>query len=125
MISSLSAWVDLRDIGDDIARTGVLPGLTAMLKMLGYHWRDLKLGRQNGKHSGIADDASDDAIATLALAQAFLLPENHKELRFRQAPSFAEFPFIAIVESKNNVLPRPIVSGLGLIEMQLLLLCRR
>lgn len=41
-----SAWVDLRDIANDIASSvGVIPGLGPLLQHFGYHWKDIKPGR--------------------------------------------------------------------------------
>jgi hypothetical protein len=149
VIPYLSAWVDLRDIGSDITPLGVLPTLTGILKVFGYSWKSLKPGRQQARQldrqqdhqqdrqqdrqrdeikTGIADNASDDAVATLALAQAFLDPENQQKLSFRQAcsqiarfdkkghqtPSSIRSPFIATVESKDKMLPQPINSGIKL-----------
>lgn len=133
VIPYLSAWVDLRDIGSDIAPLGVLPTLTGILKVFVYSWKSLKPGHQQDHQqdeirTGIADNASDDAMATLALAQAFLNPENQQKLSFRQTcsqiarfdkkghqtPSSIRSPFIATVESKDKMLPQPISPGIKL-----------
>ncbi|KAL7799402.1 hypothetical protein V8C43DRAFT_302862 [Trichoderma afarasin] len=79
-----SAWVDLRDIAKDISSSvGVIPGLVSLLKIFGYHWKDIQPGRGDFV-GGIADNAGDDAVATCVLASALLDPENHDKLRFRQ-----------------------------------------
>lgn len=128
VIPYFTAWVDLRDIGSDTAPLGVLPTLTGVLKVFGYSWKSLKPGRPNGTSTGTADNASDDALATLALAQALLEPENQKKLRFRQAcshvarfdrkgyqdPILLRSPLIATVESRNRMLPQSIDSGMKL-----------
>lgn len=79
-----SAWVDLRDIAKDISSSvGVIPGLVSLLKIFGYHWKDIQPGRGD-LGGGIADNAGDDAVATCVLASALLDSENHEKLRFRQ-----------------------------------------
>ncbi|KAL6837636.1 hypothetical protein V8C40DRAFT_230461 [Trichoderma camerunense] len=79
-----SAWVDLRDICKDISSSvGVIPGLVSLLKIFGYHWKDIQPGRGD-LGGGIADNAGDDAVATCVLASALLDSENHEKLRFRQ-----------------------------------------
>jgi hypothetical protein len=121
------AWADLRDIGSDIAPLGVLPTLTGVLKVFGYSWKSLKPGRRDGTKTGTADNASDDALATLALAQALLEPENQQKLKFCQACShIARFDrkgyrdpslrrsLVASVESRNGILPQSIDSGMKL-----------
>lgn len=106
----------------------VLPTLTGVLKVFGYTWKSLKPGRRDGTSTGTADNASDDALATLALAQALLEPQNQQKLTFRQAcsqiarfdrkgyqdPGLPRFPFIATVESRNRMLPQSIDSGMKL-----------
>lgn len=80
-----SAWVDLRDIANDIASSvGVIPGLGPLLQHFGYHWKDIKPGRGKLGHGGTADNAGDDAVATCALAHALLSKENQGKLRLRQ-----------------------------------------
>ncbi|QYS97194.1 hypothetical protein H0G86_004425 [Trichoderma simmonsii] len=79
-----STWVDLRDIAKDISSSvGVIPGLVSLLKIFGYHWKDIQPGRGD-LGGGIADNAGDDAVATCVLASALLDSENHEKLRFRQ-----------------------------------------
>lgn len=128
VIPYLSAWVDLRDVGSDVAPLSVLPTLTGILKVFGYSWKSLKPGRQDGMRTGVADNASDDAMATLALAQALLEPENQQKLRFRQAcsqiarfdkkghrtPNLMRSPFTATVESRDKMLPQSVNSGIKL-----------
>ncbi|KAL6813478.1 hypothetical protein GGI42DRAFT_176020 [Trichoderma sp. SZMC 28013] len=84
VVPFFSAWVDLRDIGKDISLSvGVIPGLVSLLKIFGYHWKDIQPGRGD-RGGGIADNAGDDAVATCVLASALLDPENREKLRFRQ-----------------------------------------
>ncbi|KAL6829418.1 hypothetical protein J3E69DRAFT_238201 [Trichoderma sp. SZMC 28015] len=79
-----SAWVDLRDISKDISSSvGVIPGLVSLLKIFGYHWKDIQPGRGDFS-GGIADNAGDDAVATCVLASALHDSENRERLRFRQ-----------------------------------------
>ncbi|KAI1168559.1 hypothetical protein F5B18DRAFT_646346 [Nemania serpens] len=66
-----SSWMDIRDVGKDIASTRVLPGRVAMLHTFGYHWEDIKGSNQHGS----ADNAGDDAVSTLAMANGFFYPE--------------------------------------------------
>ncbi|KAH6887024.1 hypothetical protein B0T10DRAFT_607821 [Thelonectria olida] len=83
-IAFFSAWVDLRDIAKDVTSSvGVIPGLVSLLKIFGYHWKDIQPGKEKPS-DGIADNAGDDAVATCALANALLLSENQEKLRFRQ-----------------------------------------
>ncbi|KAI1751763.1 hypothetical protein F4782DRAFT_177292 [Xylaria castorea] len=76
-----SSWIDLRDIGKDIASARALPGRVSMLQTFGYHWKDIKGSNQYGS----ADNAGDDTVSTLAMANAFFYPENQDKLRSRVA----------------------------------------
>lgn len=77
-----SAWMDLRDIAQDITSSvGVIPGLVSLLQTVGYHWKDVQPGRGNC-NGGNADNAGDDAIATCALVTALLSSKNQEKLRF-------------------------------------------
>ncbi|KAM6476291.1 hypothetical protein HDV62DRAFT_402895 [Trichoderma sp. SZMC 28011] len=79
-----TAWVDLRDIAKDISSSiGVIPGLVSLLKIFGYHWKDIQPDRGD-LGGGLADNAGDDAVATCVLACALLDPEHQETLRFRQ-----------------------------------------
>lgn len=83
VIPYFSAWLDLREIAKDITSSvGVIPGLTSLLQIFGYHWKDIQPGK--GNNGGTADNAGDDAVATCALGSALFLPDNHEKLRFRQ-----------------------------------------
>ncbi|KAJ2979961.1 hypothetical protein NUW58_g7071 [Xylaria curta] len=76
-----SSWIDLRDIGKDIASAKVLPGRVSMLQTFGYYWKDIKGSNRNGS----ADNAGDDTVSTLAMANAFFYSENRDKLRSRVA----------------------------------------
>ncbi|KAI0120031.1 hypothetical protein GGR51DRAFT_6204 [Nemania sp. FL0031] len=76
-----SSWIDLRDIGKDIASAKVLPGRVSILQTFGYFWKDIKGSNGNGS----ADNAGDDTVSTLAIANAFFKPENQDKLRSRVA----------------------------------------
>ncbi|UKZ75392.1 hypothetical protein TrVFT333_003076 [Trichoderma virens FT-333] len=46
-IPFFSAWVDLRDIAKDVTSSvGIIPGLVSLLKIFGYHWKDLQPGEE-------------------------------------------------------------------------------
>ncbi|KAM0542209.1 hypothetical protein ACHAPJ_012901 [Fusarium lateritium] len=84
MMRFFSAWIDLRDIAADITSSvGVIPGLNTLLKVFGYHWKDITPGRRPS-NGGISDNAGDDAVATCALADALLLPKKQEKLKFQQ-----------------------------------------
>ncbi|KAI1118037.1 hypothetical protein F5Y14DRAFT_464130 [Nemania sp. NC0429] len=76
-----SSWIDLRDIGKEIASVKVLPRRVSMLQTFGYHWKDIKGSNRNGS----ADNAGDDTVSTLAIANVFFYPENQDKLRSRVA----------------------------------------
>ncbi|KAJ4308671.1 hypothetical protein N0V84_011965 [Fusarium piperis] len=78
-----SAWADLHDIAKDIAPVGKPPGLTSLLQLFRYHWKDVKPCRGDCG-GGVADNAGDDAVATCALADDLLLFANQEKLRLRQ-----------------------------------------
>ncbi|KAI0423564.1 hypothetical protein F5Y09DRAFT_327028 [Xylaria sp. FL1042] len=80
-IAYFSSWIDLRDIGKDIASAKVLPGRVSMHQNFGYHQKDIKGSNRNGS----ADNAGDDTVSTLAMANAFFYPENQDKLRSRVA----------------------------------------
>ncbi|KAL6786194.1 hypothetical protein J3E68DRAFT_421134 [Trichoderma sp. SZMC 28012] len=97
VIPFFSAWVDLRDIAKDITSSvGIIPGLVSLLKMFGYHWKDIQPGKKD-LDDGLADNAGDDAVATCALANALLDLENQEKLKFRQ-----ECGKIAGISTKRN-----------------------
>ncbi|KAI9172256.1 hypothetical protein HJFPF1_01753 [Paramyrothecium foliicola] len=127
-IPFFSAWKDLRDIAEDVTSSvGVIPGLSPLLQILGYHWMDI---RPNGRKlgGGNADNAGDDAVATCALAQALLFSENHQKLRLRQErgkiarifsrkkgyQSLGERDYFAATVHANGPLPSAINSGMKL-----------
>ncbi|KAI1180282.1 hypothetical protein F4777DRAFT_307728 [Nemania sp. FL0916] len=76
-----SSWVDLRDIGKDITSAKELPGRVSMLLTPGYYWKDIKGSNKNGS----ADNAGDDTVSILAIANAFFDPGNRDRLRSRVA----------------------------------------
>ena len=46
-IPFFSAWMDIRDIAKDLTSSvGVIPGLTSLLQIFGYHWKDLQPSRK-------------------------------------------------------------------------------
>ncbi|KAK4084558.1 uncharacterized protein Triagg1_1038 [Trichoderma aggressivum f. europaeum] len=64
-----SAWVDLRDVCKDISLSvGVILGLISLLKIFGYHWKDIQPDRGD-LGGGIADNAGDDAVCNLRVSQ--------------------------------------------------------
>ncbi|KAI0907950.1 hypothetical protein F4823DRAFT_625930 [Ustulina deusta] len=111
-------WIDLRDIAKDITAIGVIPGRVSVLQTLGYHWKDIK---GSNKH-GSADNAGNDAVSVLAMAHAFLYPENQKKLQFRQKcgqiaqHTFNEnrITFGATIQSQKGLLPNTINSSMKL-----------
>ncbi|KAI1369901.1 hypothetical protein F5Y08DRAFT_334252 [Xylaria arbuscula] len=72
-----SSWMDLRDIGKDITSAKVLPGRVSILQTFGYHWKDIT----GSGRKGSADNAGDDTVSILAMANAFLYTENQDKLR--------------------------------------------
>ncbi|KAF4435894.1 hypothetical protein F53441_13402 [Fusarium austroafricanum] len=81
-IPLFSAWVDLRDIADDIVSSvGKIPWLRGLLRMFDYFRFDIEPVNTNAGN-GTADNAGDDAVATCALAHALLLEKNRQKLRF-------------------------------------------
>ncbi|KAI0468061.1 hypothetical protein F4859DRAFT_524917 [Xylaria cf. heliscus] len=118
-IPYFSFWIDLRDIAKDItAAIGVIPGRVTVLQTLGYNWKDIK---GSNKH-GCADNAADDAVSVLAMANAFLNPENQEKLRFRQKCSqivqhtYKERRIIfgATIQCQEGLLPNSINSSMKL-----------
>ena len=95
-IPLFSAWIDLRDIAKDITSVGVIPGLVSLLKIFGYHWKDIQPRRVNSG-SGVADNAGNDAVATCALAHALRLPGNQEKLKLRQ-----KYGQIALIYTKKK-----------------------
>ncbi|KAF5647477.1 hypothetical protein F52700_1337 [Fusarium sp. NRRL 52700] len=81
-----SAWIDLGDIVTDITSSppSPLPSLEFLLQTFGYWWKDIKPGR-GCRSDGNADNAGDDVVMTLALAQALLEERNHGTLLFEHA----------------------------------------
>ncbi|KAJ2990272.1 hypothetical protein NUW58_g3036 [Xylaria curta] len=119
-IPYFSFWIDLRDIAKDITAIGVIPGRVSVLQTLGYHWKDIK-GFNKQKH-GSADNAGNDAVSVLAMANAFLSPENQEKLQFRQkCDQIAQYTFNkkkiifgATIQSQNMLLPGIINSPMKL-----------
>ncbi|KAI1146749.1 hypothetical protein F4825DRAFT_439668 [Nemania diffusa] len=118
-IPYFSFWIDLRDIAKDItAAIGVIPGRVSVLRTLGYSPRDIN---GSNKH-GSADNAVNDAISVLAMANAFLGPENQEKLRDRQKcnqiarRTFNEhnITFGATIQSHDGLLPNTINSSMKL-----------
>ncbi|KAI0452129.1 hypothetical protein F5B21DRAFT_484699, partial [Xylaria acuta] len=118
-IPYFSFWIDLRDIAKDItAAIGVIPGRVSVLQTLGYNWKDIK---GSNKH-GTADNAANDAISVLAMANAFLNPETQEKLRFRQkccqiarhTYNENKITFGATIQSQQGLLPNTINSSVKL-----------
>lgn len=118
-IPYFSFWMDLRDIAKDItAAIGVIPGRVSVLQTLGYNWKDIE---GSNKH-GSADNAANDAISVLAMANGFLNPENQEKLRFRQKCSQIarrtynenNIIFGATIQSQEGLLPNTINSSMKL-----------
>ncbi|GAW25822.1 hypothetical protein SAMD00023353_1302540 [Rosellinia necatrix] len=118
-ISYFSFWMDLRDIAKDItAAMGVIPARVSVLQTLGYSWKDIK---GSNKH-GTADNAANDAVSVLAMANGFLNPENQEKLRFRQKCSQVaqhtynedKITFGAAIRSRKGLLPNTINSSMKL-----------
>ncbi|KFA77410.1 hypothetical protein S40288_03114 [Stachybotrys chartarum IBT 40288] len=132
IIPYFSLWVDIRDIAKDITSAGVIPGLTSLLQICGYHWKDIKSRSQGKSPPGAADNAGDDAISTLAAAHALLDSRIQEKLRFRQKCSQIArihttkkgnqsdiqhhlLPFTATIQSSHgSTLPPAIDSGMKL-----------
>jgi hypothetical protein len=65
-----SSWLDVRHVASDIAPVGCIPGRVSTLQIVGYHWQDIRPAQSQGDDkSGTADNAGDDAVSTLALAE--------------------------------------------------------
>ncbi|KAH7319738.1 hypothetical protein B0I35DRAFT_511253 [Stachybotrys elegans] len=118
-----SSWLDVRDIAQDITSLGNIPGLKKLLYLFRYDWKTIK--NRN------ADNAGDDAVFTLAAANALLSPANQQKLVLNQEYSrpvdtytrkkgflvkgMVEHPFAAKVECEAGLsLPRSIGTGLRL-----------
>lgn len=85
VIPYFTSWVDLRDIANDIAITGsapwrYLPKRNTMLQVFGYPRRNMLGSNQHGAGA----NAGDNAVSTLAMADALFYPENQERLRFHQ-----------------------------------------
>ncbi|KAI1204039.1 hypothetical protein F5X97DRAFT_330119 [Nemania serpens] len=118
-IPYFSSWMDLRDIAKDItAAIGVISGRVSVLQTLGYNWKDIKGSNEHGT----ADNAANDAISVLAMANGFLNPENQEKLRFRQKCSQiarhtyneTKITFGAAIQSQEGSLPNTINSSMKL-----------
>ncbi|KAF5722430.1 hypothetical protein FMUND_2942 [Fusarium mundagurra] len=85
-IPFFSAWIDLGDIVLDITSSSLshYPSLEFLIQTFGYWWKDIKPGR-GYRSGGNADNAGDDVVTTLALAQALLEERNHRTLLFEHA----------------------------------------
>ncbi|KAG5802650.1 hypothetical protein H9Q74_013046 [Fusarium xylarioides] len=85
-IPFFSAWIDLGDIVMDITSSPAsqYPSLEFLIQTFGYWWKDVKPGR-GCRSDGNADNAGDDVVTTLALAQALLDEGNHSTLLFEHA----------------------------------------
>ncbi|KAF5570482.1 hypothetical protein FPHYL_1158 [Fusarium phyllophilum] len=85
-IPFFSAWIDLGDIVMDITSSppSQYPSLEFLIQTFGYWWKDIKSGRRC-RREGNADNAGDDVVTTLALAQALLDKGNHSTLLFEHA----------------------------------------
>ncbi|KAI0404713.1 hypothetical protein F4802DRAFT_607324 [Xylaria palmicola] len=127
-IPHFTSWIDLRDIAKDIALAGDapvrnIPGLLSMLHIFGYHWKNIKNLESPDRH-GSADNAGEDAVATLAIAEALFSPENQAKLLHRQRCRqiarkgyvFNEdnITFGATIQSQTGILPKPINSSIKL-----------
>ncbi|KAF5581802.1 hypothetical protein FPCIR_9910 [Fusarium pseudocircinatum] len=86
VIPFFSAWIDLGDIVMDITSSSPsrYPSLEFLIQTFGYWWKDVKPGR-GCRSEGNADNAGDDVVTTLALAQALLEEKNHSTLLFEHA----------------------------------------
>ncbi|KAF5975894.1 hypothetical protein FCOIX_7431 [Fusarium coicis] len=85
-IPFFSAWIDLGDIVMDITSSPAsrYPGLEFLIQTFGYWWKDIKPGR-GCRSEGNADNAGDDVVTILALAQALLDERNRSTLIFEHA----------------------------------------
>ncbi|KAF5585827.1 hypothetical protein FPANT_7381 [Fusarium pseudoanthophilum] len=85
-IPFFSAWIDIGDIVRDITSSSPsrYPSLDFLIQTFGYWWKDIKPGR-GCRSEGNADNAGDDVVTTLALAQALLDEGNHSTLLFEHA----------------------------------------
>ncbi|KAF5651829.1 hypothetical protein F25303_3871 [Fusarium sp. NRRL 25303] len=85
-IRFFSAWVDLSDIVIDITSSppSQFPSLEYLIRGFGYWRKDVAPGRRI-RSGGNADNAGDDVVTTLALAQALLDERNHETLLFEYA----------------------------------------
>ncbi|KAI0515126.1 hypothetical protein F5B22DRAFT_636679 [Xylaria bambusicola] len=128
VVPYFTSWIDLRDIAKDVAITGdapgqSIPGRISLLQMFGYYWKDIKGSNQYGS----ADNAGDDAVSTLAMAEALFYPENQEKLRFHQECGQIareknvfinedNVAFGATIQTENGILPNVINSGLRLAQ---------
>ncbi|KAI1348313.1 hypothetical protein F5Y01DRAFT_328582 [Xylaria sp. FL0043] len=123
VIPYFSSWVDLRDIAKDVAAIGVIPGRVSVLQIFGYHWKDIK----GSNRCGSADNAGNDAVSILAMANALLYTENQEKLRFcqkcchiahkrvKKSPCFLnedKMAFGATIQSQKGSLPDIVNSGM-------------
>ena len=95
IIPLFSSWLDVRALATSIAPVGSMPGLTSLLTIVGYTWKDVKSRHRADKMPqenvagnitrGNADNAGNDAVSTLAALMALLQSENQERLNHRQA----------------------------------------
>ncbi|KAI8947353.1 hypothetical protein F4801DRAFT_592701 [Xylaria longipes] len=125
VIPYFTSWIDLRDIAKDIAITGdalgqCIPRRITLLQIFGYHWRNIIGSNRHGS----GDNAGDDAISTLAMADAFFYPENQEKLRVCQkceqiackshVYNEDNITFGATIRSQKGLLPNTINSSMKL-----------
>lgn len=127
IVPYFSSWMDVRDIAKDIAPIGNLRGLKKLLYIFGYDWKDIDAPVKGYN----ADNAGDDAVFTLAAANALLCPENQERLKAHQACTVAvdtfarhkgyvfdgevRHPHAAMIQCETGTLPRALNSGMRLV----------
>ncbi|KAF5590840.1 uncharacterized protein FSUBG_10704 [Fusarium subglutinans] len=88
-IRFFSSWVDLGDIVVDITSSApsFFPSLQFLIQTFGYWRTDVRPASRHrtGGNAGNADNAGDDVVTTLALAQALLEEKNYSALLFDHA----------------------------------------
>lgn len=83
-LSLFSAWVDVRDIAENIAPVGQIPNLKSLFTICGYHWKNLRPCNPRLYGSEDGHNAVNDVVATCAVASALLMPQVQQNLLFRQ-----------------------------------------